>query len=56
MLDLEDAGRQGVRRIPCQHRNRLLEHDRTGIEVLVHKMNSGPALCRAIVQRLLLRV
>ena len=56
VLDLEDARRQRVRRIAFHHRHGLLQHHRTGIEVLVHEMNSGAALGGAIVQRLLLRV
>ena len=56
MLDLEDPRREGLGGIVLQHRHRLLKHDRAGIEVLVHKMNSGAALGGAVVQGLLLRV
>ena len=52
MLDLEDPPQgSGI-----AGSGPSLQHDRTGIEVLVHEMNSGAALGRAVVQGLLLRV
>lgn len=56
MLLRQNPRRQAIRRIPIQHRHHRLLHNRTRIQILIHKMHRAAAVLHPIQQRLMLCV